>query len=94
MNYSIGSFGLPHVAKMKELDTARCLLVKHSKEAPPEGKQDYWDSAGVVFKFVRRLNIASSEIMTRFRDYYVPFISSNCSNPLHIRWSNNGKTTQ
>ena len=78
---------------MKELNTARCKLVKHSKEAAPDGKQDYWESAAVVLRFVRRLNIVSTDIMARFRDYYVAFICSNCSNPLHITWRNIEKRT-
>ena len=66
-------------------------MVKNSKEAAPQGKQDYWDSAGVVLKFARRLNIVSSDIMARFRDYYVSFICSCCSTPLRIRWPNYGE---
>ena len=72
---------------MKEMDLARCRLAKTSKEAAPEGKQDYWDSAAVVLKFVRRLNIVSADLMARFRDYYVSFICSNYSTPLRFGWA-------
>ena len=67
---------------MKELGRARCKPAKPSKEAAPEGRQDYWDSTAVAFKFARRLNIVSVDIMGRFRGYYVPAICSDYRDPL------------
>ena len=60
---------------MKQLVLVRCRIVKASKEDAPEGKQDYWDSAGVDLKFARRFDIVSNYIIARLMGYYVESIS-------------------